>query len=605
MANENKAWPSYIQYIQEDISGRDTWNKKDNLILKRRLGERPTSKKPYPSAPEPIVNILNDTISYRTDMEISMIMNAPFFAYFIPINDTPPEQAMMAQRGFDTLLRHFMRYRKRKEEAVDCKNARGFSVIKRKRDFSRELNQVIPSFETVDPKDIIVPVDTQEISDAERVVHVLRWSQRKLKEKKQNGWKNIDKLLVDQDTESRSRTSTESEEDNALKVVSKLLGINVSDFINDTIVIWEIWHYATEWDVEHGKEYELKKDEPCRTYICPDFPEFLLFAKTVPTEEWPFTQHRFENRSRGYYDTFGLGHTCMDDHLAASMLMKRKLIWADYSTRPLLEDGGMGGDNNTSVKWSPGSTLPPGLKIAEMPAPPAHLDFDIDYFKRDASQRAGGGMNIFSGQASRDSGIEKTATEVNVQSAREAMLSSASTDRFNDADRELFRAMWEDCKKLGVSLPMINGDKSLGQMNTSVYEHDYIIVPAGSQKTLNPDMQFIKWKEAFIFAVANIQLVPNLNVEAELKRGLAMFDPQLTQTLFIDPNKQGPESQPPIYKLLEEINKAIGQNYQIDEQQQKEIEATMKLAIENSEKLESEMQKEKDVQPQIVSPNTP
>jgi len=584
----------YIELINRDLSGRDTWNFKDNLIIKRRLGERPTSNKPYPSAPEPVVNILNDVISYKTDVEISMIMNAPFFAYFIPIGQSTTEMAMRAQRGFDTLLRHFMKYRANKEEAVDCKNARGFSVVKRIRKYCNKLKQVIPAIETVDPKDIIVPVDTADIGQAERLVHVLRGSYRKWKKKEDQGWKNLDKISVNLDEEKPQRNTTQDDNRNSLKVSAKLIGINASDFANDSIIVWEIWHYSNQWDVDHCKDWGITKTGmKCRTYICPDFADYVLYAVPVEEQEasWPFIQHRNEYRTRWYYDSMGIGHTCMDDHLAASFLMKRKLIWSDYSTMPMLEDDGTG-DNLATIKWSPGSKLPRGLKMAQMPAPPQHIDFDIDYFKRSASNRVGASMNLMSAQASQGNGIEKTATEVTSQNARESMLSSASTDRFNDADTELFPAIWEDCKKLEVDLPMIK-DGKMGMMGTDVYMGDYVIVPAASQKTINPDMQFLKWREAFMFAVQFQQQVP-MNIMEELKRGLAMYDPNFAQTLIFDPAKAGPQGQPPIYMMLQQIIQALANNNIIDEQQQKELESVMKLSLETAEKVDTVEQKAKE-----------
>ena len=125
----NKEAP-YKWHIEQDLQGRKTWNEKDNLIIKRRLGERSTTSLPYPGAPNPIVNIIDDTVRIQTDTEISMIMNAPRLAYFIPIGDVPPEKAREAELAFDTLLRHYMNSRRRKEEAVDTKNARGFAVCK-------------------------------------------------------------------------------------------------------------------------------------------------------------------------------------------------------------------------------------------------------------------------------------------------------------------------------------------------------------------------------------------------------------------------------------------------------------------------------------------
>jgi len=194
---DSKDTAPYFEDILSDISDRDVWNRKDDLILTRRLGER-TKNTPYTNAPNPVEPIIDDTTAQITDAQISMQMNTPFLAIFQPRDPNPKslEAAQKAMKGFDTLLRHYMGFRKKQEVAIDCKNARGFSVVKRVREFNEELGEVIPSFVFIDPKDMIVPVDTEEAAPAERLVHVMRLSPRKLKKKRdQKGWMNVDKLL--------------------------------------------------------------------------------------------------------------------------------------------------------------------------------------------------------------------------------------------------------------------------------------------------------------------------------------------------------------------------------------------------------------------------
>lgn len=612
----------YIQDINDDIQARSRWNEKDNQILKKRMTERPAKSK-YVGAPNAVVSIIDDNVSERTDQEISMIMNAPFFAHFIPLANADQALVQKAQIGFDTLLRHFMDYRAKKETAVDMKNARGFAITKIIREEHETLG-VIPSFETIDLKDIIVPVGTKKIRKANRVVHVLRYNAKALRDKEKEGWKNIDLILGKIEEKSKSKTVSSSQsstrysaEDNAnntLKQTEALIGINTSNPNEGEIVVWEVAHYASDWDVEScSTDWPdvVIKDRRCMTYICPDVPEIVLFAKswrreTVLTEvdpvtkqnkvtikdkgdkPWPYVQHRHELRSEWWYDTRGIGHTCMDNQIAATGILNRKLIWMDYAVNPLFENEG-GEVNPANIKLAPGTVLPRGIKMARMVDAPQQLSFDLDYFKRDAGRKAGTGTGVYSENVADTRKLQKSATEVASEDSKRAMTSSASVDRFNDADRELFLQIWEDCKELNVALPMVQNNKYLGVTPQEVYALPMLIVPAGSQKTLNPDHQYLKWKDAFGIVSAMSQQIP-LDIQKGLEWGLTFFDPNFAAAVIIDPAKAGPQGQPPVYMQLQQITQALQQMGQ-------NLESTMKLSVETADKAQKieEKQNVKDV----------
>jgi hypothetical protein len=164
------------------------------------------------------------------------------------------------------------------------------------------------------------------------------------------------------------------------------------------------------------------------------------------------------------------------------------------------------------------------------------------------------------------------------------MTSSASVDRFNDADRELFQYIWDDCKELGIALPMIKNNKYIGITDADIYNLPMLIVPAGSQKTLNPDRQYLKWKDAYGIVTSMSQQIP-LDIAAGLDWGLTYFDPNFAAAVQIDPKKAGPQGQPPVYMQLQQIMQALQQMGQ-------NLESTMKLSVETADKTQKMEEKQ-------------
>jgi len=624
----------YLQEILDDINARSEWNTKDDTIIEYRMGKRGRKNYPYKGAPNPIVNILDDVTSQKTDAEISMQMNAPRLANFVPLSsDCPTDIAFKAAQGFDTYLRHVLRFRMKKETLTDTKNLRGFSVSKVIRTEHPRFG-LIPDFEPVDPKDVIVPVDTKvPVSrKAERMAFILRLSKRELKGKKSRGWNHISEVLdrLSSDTKSDSYSSDSThDEQSALKVKQRMIGINTSDYAHNTIIFYEVFHYATEWDVKQSKNGTLKEGEKCVSYVCPDVPEFAMkvipwkikeivqmspeeamnetinargegrdpqTVKIVYKDEkpWPGIQNRAENKSLDWYDTWGVGHKCLDNHLIATRLKKKKLIWTDYISNPMYEDDGSG-DNELNFMPGPGKSLPKGKSFAQLPNTPGQIDFDIDAEKRDASQRAGAGQSMYSSEVSSRRKLEKTATQVQSENAQNALMSSASVDRFNDPDVDMYEMLWEDLKELQVELPIIHNDKFGGFMPLEVYNYDFMIIPATSQKHLNPELQFQSNMQAFQFATGYMEQTP-MRIHEGLEYILSGRDPFFADILLQDPKEKGAGGEPPVYVLLEQILNMIKQMGADGQQRDKEIEAGLKLAEENSDSI-MKIQEDEDAKP--------
>lgn len=606
----------YLKDVDDDLLARDTWSRKDEEIMKRRLGERPKKRnKPYPGAPNPVERLIDDNTTDKTDQEISMIMNAPIIAIFIPIGQRiDPSVVTQAQNGFNTYLRHLCGYRPKKEEAVDTKNARGFAVTKVIREEHPDWG-LIPSFETVDPRDCIAPVTAKADKEPERITCVLRYGRREFEDLKDQGYSKeaIDVVLeklTTKDAEDRVGVSESSYDDKStFKVTRELVGINSSDVKHNQIVVWEVYHYATKWDVENSNDI-VKEGDKCVSYVCPDVPDQLL--KVMPWREeddielipkledgvpvfdefgnedfdieeiqgkdrrWPLIQHRYSYRSRLWYDTEGIGHKNMDLQIKATALERAILIMIDYISDPKYKNTGT--ENQANIVSRPGAVLPQGIEPADESGRMQvlnQLNFMLDQTRRAASSRAGIAGGIYSSMASESRKLEKTATEVQSENATSDIVSSASVDRFNDPDREMFRQLWDDMKRLRVRLPVIDNGQFQGFIDDTIYQYDFLIIPAASQKTLNPDLQFQKANAIMNSVVATAE-VTGADLAGGYKHIIQQADPVLAAQLF--PQQEGGEM--PITSTLNALSQQVEQLSAAVQQNATEIDQVTKLSEE-------------------------
>ena len=612
--------PYYDDVIQ-DISDRSSWSKTDAEIMKRRMAERKSKRtKPYSGAPNGVVPIVDDVTREVTNQNITMIMNAPRMAHIIPIGPMDTDSKSYAEQAFDTYLRYILRARPKMEEADDTKTARGFSVMKVFRTEHPRYGQ-LPDFDTIDPRDVIVPSNTKDIQGAERIVHILRFTKREIRQRVEKGWSKaaIDEVIKSAKTDESGAPSGSSE-DSTLETTKHLIGLTTSGTNTKTIVVWEEWCYANQWIAEKFKDIE--KGRKCCIIYCPDKPDTILHAypwkeddvyaplspeelqaETIlagiemrdiqPTKLvslgkdrcWPFVQPRFEYRSRYYYDTRGVGHLCMDDQIYATGIFNAKMTWMDYISNPMFE--GDEPENSSNFTAEPGAKLPKSWKIAQMPNVPGALDFGIDYHSRTAGRRAGAGsMYSFSEQVSQSRKLEKTATEVQFDQARTAQVSSAAVDRFNDPWQELFQQLWDDLARMEKPLPVIRNNEYQGIAPAEIYKTPVLIVPAASAKTLNPDIQFQRAQAAYQFVAS---FAAGGAVAADLNKGMRAvldnYDPFFADSLLMNPAAQGPQGQPPIYNMLQGLQNAVQQLAGIVDQKSADLKDVQRLAVEHDDDL--------------------
>lgn len=593
---ESETTNPYVEPVLDDVKNRSTWADRDEQIIRRRLSERKKKKtKPYAGAPNTVVPVVDDIVRERTDQERTMMENANRTAYFIPLDaGQDPQVAREAEVAFDTYWRHILHAGATVEEGLDCKNARGFAVFKVFRKTDERWGE-LPAFDCFDPRDVIVPASTKRMGEAERIAHVYRYGEREFREiAKAREWQNVDEIV---EACLSEKSDGQDLDESTIELSEALVGVDLAGESEKKITVIELWHYAGKWDVERDPLAGEGEDAPdrivegrrCVVVFAVKAPELVLalypwrerdelrpltmsvampdgrvLQQAVGQElvmgkdrAWPFVQCRFENRSRYYYDTRGIGQLCMDDQITATALQNAMLTMTDYYCSPMFS--GPGGRSGTNITHAPGSVIPEGYEPVNMPPVPPSLDFGVERFKRAAARRGGAlSQYEFSGDLGAKKRVQKTATEVEEESMRSGMISSASVDRFNSPMTELFQQLWEELQRMRWPLPMIQDRVFKGQVNERVYAARFLIVPASNSKTFNPDQQFVRDRAVLEFLLGTVaQMGVPINVQAATEDILSNWDPIKRARWLIDPRQAGANGEPPVYMQLAQLRQAV------------------------------------------------
>lgn len=628
----------HASLICKDIGAIQDWLGVDEEILKRRLCERKKKRsRPYPGAPNFVVPVIDDTVREKTTQEMNMMHGAVRYATFIALDpNIDSARTALAEVAFDTYLRYVINAAEKIEEAVDCRNARGHTIVKIIRTEDDRWG-TCPDIETLDPRDVILPSATKQIKKAQRITHIIRLAPDELREEGEaRGWDSATVEAVIKKATSNDRDKQSGEKvDDAFALVKHLVGVTTSGGENAaTVVIWEHWHKAKQWDVDQDPTKRVMLGRKCCTIFSPDAPEDVLAVipwreddreeeltqeemaqealqalveqrqpeqtKTVVGKDrpWPFIQPRYENRSKFFYDTRGIGRLCMDDQKAASAQQNAKMVMMDYFQLPIFT--GPGTRASTNITYEPGSVIPEDMKPVTMPAIPAQFDFDIELHKRNAARRCGAiGQYEFSGDISSKKRVQKTATEISSEQVRTNSISAADVERFNGPWVELFAQLWEDLRRLKKPLPLIDNNQFIGQQ-ADFYDFDVLIIPSANAKTWNRDLQFQRALTAAQFANGMLKdFGVTLDPQAIAKDILSNWDPLTAARWFFDPAK-AKDNMPPVYQLLQQLQEAVGQSSQQLPAIMDAINKIGKMAMKDEariEKIEEAIQQPPQMQP--------
>lgn len=608
------------QTVLQDISDTDEFREKARALHKKRLKDRPKRKtKPYVGAPNFVSPVIDDMVRSKTELEINLLWNAPRIAHAVPLGPVDAQTKRDAEEAWNTYFRYIIRGRARLEEGLETKNELGFCVFKKVRRFSKMLRQSVPDFIVCDYLDVVVPADSpSQVEELERLTHILRYSPRQLRiEGAQKGWRNIEELLQlvassSRETDSQDDSSSTDAGENTFQSVRDMIGLTTGRGAKH-VLVYEVYHYATKEDVEWQSQNmpelsDIKLDQKVKTVFSPDAPHLVLskiawkkddelkldeFGQVVSTPgddmPFPFVYAPFENRSKYWHDSRGGALLCVDEQIASTQLQNVKATLLDYYAQPLLK-GDRDIRNSSNVTFQPGSYIG-SMEWQNPPQIPAAVSFEQNSLEARASKRMGvGSQQSFSENMSESRKVQKTKAEIDAGQAQSAIVSSASVDRFSDPLSDLFGMVWDDVVAEGLIFPLMSPGSGgfEGQVDPAIYTTPMMMVPASSSRTLDPERQRNLQMQLVQFLTPYVQMGVPIDLNEILQDVVRNGDPALVSRYFIDPNAAGPQGQPPIYQMIEQLNQMLQQVAQGGKMLEEEVNLTQQLAVENSDRIEEE-----------------
>ena len=560
--------------VKSDITDRKEWYD----CLKEQHDDRMRCKArrraPYPGAPNLVEPLIDDNIVAITSSETSILWSARNLATFLPLTTQGYQYKSLIERGFDTLLRINLDLRAKVENLFDTKNEWGMGIAKLVVNTDAIPGDVLPDFEPIDPRDVVVPKGTRNVRDADRVTCIYRYTEREFKaEARERGW---DKAAVKQVLESFASDENSSRDVGPGGEHSSLpdqpeygasrSAINDEDNTADSesqIAVWYVYH----WKESDGRQRKYVTvfnpdrpdlvldsylwswpDEPVEIQDVDEFGQPFMRVEMIPGEDrrWPLVQFRYENRSLQYYDTRGVAAKLKNDQREATANKNAKALIMDYTAKPFLK-GATG--NLKTFRWRPGEQLPPNAELVIPPRVDPIFDYNMDMARRSAARRVGAPQGAFSSaDTSKDS---KTATEVSYTALTSNRLSSDAVERFAEPLGELFQMMWEFMVKFPPrSLMAVNG-ADVRPVPLEAFAQPYIVVPGISGRSANPDLvlrqifgisqamnafpqaqPFVKGQPMaqFLFDQIDPKLTPHLVVTGE-GGGTAPIEQQMQQVI--------------------------------------------------------------------------
>jgi len=622
--SEEETAQTLLLEISNVLKNRSPWDQTQVNIIKRKAGVRPRStKKPYSGAPNPIDPVIDDVVRSKTDMEVSMALNAPRLAHALPLAEIDDKLRVGLETGFDSFLRSFLGIRAKIDVAMSQKNARGLVHVKQTRRYDRHLKSVIPDINVVDPIDIIEPDDSKLDVEPPWVVHILRMSKSEFRSRARRGkWRYANQVMK---TSSKGHSDDDDAPTNYDAAVRQATRMNEAHSTGDQIILWEIYSIYEKDDPVGPKMIltDVKNGQKIKTLVSPkasgdggagviihqirwkESDEFVEFdtpqeqekeleeaieknrepreGKMVEGEErpWPIVPIPYEYESMNYRLSRGAGHLCMDDQINASAVMRALQIGVDYMASPITR--GNRPSNMGNVTLRPGTHIGEA-EFAKVPDLSSTFGFIANDRRARSARRMGatGQYNYSTDDGSRK--LQKTATEVNSDNASGGVLSSASVDRFNTGMSQVYQLIYEDMRRLQLKFPVFMGSRYVGAFSEELYKTPVMMVSAASSKTLSPEAQLRQamglgsWMLSFKDSAV-------INFDRMLKTVLSYYDGRITAGWLPDEDEQSQMTEM-IKQVQDDIQSMAKGTKELAANLQEGISSVANLATENGDRID-------------------
>ena len=387
MSDDNK---ELYEDICEDLKDRQAWESRQILWAKMRNQGVKRTRKPWPGAADMHVPIGDTIINKLKAYYVQWIFGPELLASFYALEDQGDSYTDSVAQWFDYQVRENTNFPTMAICAIDSLLQNGMGFLKPYWDSGKERL----AFASIHPYFVIVPPWTQELAEADRVVHVMHMSEADyLRSAEPRGY-NTDEDFI----ESIKGEGKPDQKYEQSRYVAE--GLSYSR-LKDLIILWEVYLRQSDGQIEVQTFSPLQPDEPARA----------PFKLPYQHKQIPIIQLPYELLDPGFFSSRGAMELVQMYEASACKMWNEKLDFMSIANRPVLSTQG-GSINAQNIRWEPGAVYDSVLQLVQQPPPPVNFDEEVQNNRSMAEQRVG--MPDFGiGDQSDSQGQNKTATETN------------------------------------------------------------------------------------------------------------------------------------------------------------------------------------------------
>lgn len=511
MANE------LYNHILQDIKARTAWGERQAVWYQMRRDGIRRKNKPFPNAADmhfPLVDMIIDKFKpfYR-----NQLFATERLADFVSNDPQAAEVMTDVAWWFDYKLKQKSNIERQIMHCIDWMLQDGRGIIKTTWDVDGKCLR----FNAIEPLYLVVPADTEELQQADRITHVQHYSEWKYKNSPETSEWRKDDVFV-----QRIKGAKDPRDVNRLdqlKIVREGLTYTANQ---DLIIVWESYERTTEgWRVSTFSP--IAPEEPIRA-------DYILPYKMEDKEFAPFVDFTFEITDKGWYAPRGVTEILSQYEVSLCKLWNEKHDALTFYNRPIFS-AGRDVPNAGNIKMRPGDILPFEIKAIERGSPPMSWDSEMISTRNVAEQRIAV-PDFGIGKQEDAGGGKRTATEIDALTSYTSSVVDMRSSSFRSSLGQLYAQAWALLVQYDKDFSFLR-ESAKAEVDPEALKKVLTIKPNGSSDSWNQHRRLQK-------AVSRRALFgnsPYIN-KAELDKSILELDePGLVARLFIDPGIQQQE----------------------------------------------------------------
>ena len=445
--------------INNDLQDRQKWEARQVLWAKMRGAGVGRANRPWPGAANAHVPLADTIIGKLKPYYVVWIFGPELLASFYSLADQGDSYTDSVAQWFDYKVREISNFSEQAICGIDSTLQNGMGVIKTYWDAAAERL----AFASVQPYFIIVPpYATFDFQKADRVVHVMQYSQEEyLRDAERKGF-NTDESFV----ESIAGEGKADKKYEQYRYTAE--GLSYSR-LKDLIVLWEVYLRETDGAITVKTFSPLQPDEPARG-------DFKL---PYEHKQIPLTLLPYELTDGGFYSSRGICELVQMYEASACKTWNEKLDFMSIANRPVLSTQG-GSINAQNIRWEPGAVYDSVLQLVAQPSPPISFDQEITSNRSMAEQRVGIPDFGVAGPDQAAGSGNKTATETNVITNVMQQNNDLRARITKGAMTRVFEQAWALLKQYDRSSLDYFWRKERQSLSDAAFDNKYVLKPNGS-----------------------------------------------------------------------------------------------------------------------------